>query len=298
MNRVFGGSVQSPHPSWRTVVTALLAMGAISASYFFWRQGFINAVAYAGLRARVENEIVPYIRRLSEPDRMARLWDASAPIKVNLRSDDAVRLYASDGQPTWEVIFFSDFECPMCKATSAFLEQYAVPMFHGGLRVVFKHFPSNTECNKHLAQTIHPNACTAARIAEAARAQGGIEAFWKAHDLLFAKQTSATGLDGINPAEIAKELNLDASRLVADTSSPVIAQRINEDAAEGVRAGLVATPYVLLERRLVESPVAKEVPFWDRMAERYWASLNVPRPADTKPQATQPPASTSPAAGK
>ncbi|MGH9429994.1 MAG: DsbA family protein [Terriglobia bacterium] len=101
------------------------------------------------------------------------------------------------------IVEFGDFECPFCKRAASILRSEIVPSPAGNVRLIFKNFP--------LAG--HPWARTAAEAAACANFQSR-KAFWKLHDLIFARQSSiqpgsakatllelANSVDGLDMAE-------------------------------------------------------------------------------------------------
>jgi len=129
-----------------------------------------------------------------------------------------------------QIIVFSDFECPFCRAFSSTIEMLGE---HYGDQVViyFKHFP--------LPQ--HVNATPAARAAIAAGQQGK---FWEMHDLLFENQSELR--ETSEPAELfarlATELGLDSEQFVEDYESEETAAVPAGDREEGRAAGVNSTP--------------------------------------------------------
>jgi protein-disulfide isomerase/uncharacterized membrane protein len=274
-----------PHPSLRTALVTVAAMVLVAWAEHHMLQSALKSAAVENARLTLDQCMGNLQRLVGDAERLAKIWDVTDTRNIALRPDDPVRNRAPSGQPTWELIIFSDFECPSCKKTATYLEQVVQPMFNHGLRITYRHFPVNKDCNSSIQGTLHPNACLAVGIAEAARLQGGNDAFWRVHDLLFAKQgEGAAGLTGLDPAQIAAAAGLDAKRLAADMQNPVIGQRVNEDIAAAVEAGIRATPHLVVNGRPVDGLAAKEVGFWDKLADRYWKELGVPRPDSTRPK--------------
>ena len=90
-----------------------------------------------------------------------------------------------------EVVEFSDFQCPACRAAQGLVKQV---QNREGVRFVFRHMPLSS---------IHKNALIAAEAAEAAHDQGK---FWEYHDLLLQRQDSFV----LSPwVDVADELGLD-----------------------------------------------------------------------------------------
>ena len=127
------------------------------------------------------------------------------------------------------MIVYGDYECPYCAAVEVKLR--VLP-----LRVAFRHFP---------VRTTHPRAQAAACAAEAAALQ---QAFWPMHDALFGDQGR---LEDPHLWARAERLGLDVGRFDADRRSEAVADRVREQFRGGVRAGVVTTPALFAEGRLV-----------------------------------------------
>jgi protein-disulfide isomerase len=149
-----------------------------------------------------------------------------------------------------EMVVFSDFECPVCRKFTERLEKELIPFLDHRVALTWKHYPIDQACNPHAVRTLHEHACTAAFAAEAARMQGGNEAFWKAHDKLFADQRR---IGEINFEVFAAELGLDPQRFVADMQSEAVKQRIREDAELAHKLQVTGTPAVYIMGRRVRN---------------------------------------------
>ena len=159
---------------------------------------------------------------------LLRNWQESTKFDITIRSDAAARTGATPGSPTLDVIVFSDFECPSCGRFAKFVEDKAQPLFAGGLRVIFKHYPIDKACNQRASTTMHKYACFAAKIAEAARLVGGNDAFWQAHDYFFEHRKDLRA-GKVSIESVASAVSLDPSALQSAIDSAEIEQRINED---------------------------------------------------------------------
>lgn len=131
------------------------------------------------------------------------------------------------------VLEYADFECPYCAALSLRLAQ-------AGVRVLFRHFP---------VRSSHPRAWAAACAAEAAAAQGR---FWEMHDLLFSDQGR---LEDPHLWRRAQELGLDVERFEADRRSDEVIARVRRDFNSGVRAGVVTTPTLFVQGRMLTGQI-------------------------------------------
>jgi protein-disulfide isomerase len=144
----------------------------------------------------------------------------SAPVP-GPRADDHVR--GPDGAPV--VLFYGDFACPRCAVALGNLR--AAPV-----RVAFRHFALRAK---------HPRAVALAHAAEAAGEQG---AFWAFCDSLYADQGS---LEDPHLWARCEELGLDLERFDADRRGADIAQRVQRDVHDALRAGATGTPTVWIE---------------------------------------------------
>lgn len=115
--------------------------------------------------------------------------------------------------------------------------------FDGSLQIVFKHFPLGTTCNNAIAVDLHPQACEAARAAQAAQRQGR---FWTFHDALFA---SGLGSQDAALDRVAQQSGLDLKRFAEDREDGEIAAKVESDVKLGIRLGVDATPAVFLNGR-------------------------------------------------
>ncbi|MDQ6816373.1 MAG: DsbA family protein, partial [Actinomycetota bacterium] len=83
---------------------------------------------------------------------------------------------------------------------------------------------------------------------EAADFQGR---FWEMHDLLFGDQGR---LDDPHLWERARALELDLDRFEADRRGDPVLERVRRDFRSGVRAGVVTTPTLFRDGRLLLGP--------------------------------------------
>ncbi|MBI3757407.1 MAG: thioredoxin domain-containing protein [Deltaproteobacteria bacterium] len=114
------------------------------------------------------------------------------------------------------------------------------------LRVIFHHYPLDSECNAQITQQVHPASCAASISAECAGEQGK---FWEYADLLFADQKEYTKAD---LEEFAKTLNLDLQRFQTCLTDNQIRERIGKDIAEAERIGIKATPTLIVNGHFIE----------------------------------------------
>jgi protein-disulfide isomerase len=135
------------------VIALLFFAGAATTLAFFPREGAAAPAADTSGAAAASGALpMPTQDQRSEFER----WYASQPrVPLIIPSDGAKVL----------IVKFQDFQCPPCGQTYL---QYK-PIFAkyeaehpGAVKVVYRDFPLNPDCNAGVAQMIHPAACDAA----------------------------------------------------------------------------------------------------------------------------------------
>jgi protein-disulfide isomerase len=170
-------------------------------------------------------------RDAEESKNQARRREQANSVRPVSRTRDHIR-----GNPSAEVslIEYSDFECPFCKR------------FHGTPKAVLDRFGGRVNwVLRHFPLPFHdPAARREAIAAECAAQLGGNEAFWKYADALFEKtQSNGRGLPGDNPlVALAASLGLDRSAFSRCLQTDSLAQRIEQDLADGQTVGITGTP--------------------------------------------------------
>lgn len=164
--------------------------------------------------------------------------------------DDANEPFVGPENATTVVRFYSDFQCPACRAAES-SARYAIDKYKDRIKFVWKDFP---------LLSIHPNARPAANAARCAQDQGK---FWEMKDLLFEQQ--ASWKDSRNSSEdfkaLALRLGLDVERFNTCLVERTFDDRVMETYEEGVRNGVDRTPTVFIgdERRFGMTPAE-----WDQ----------------------------------
>lgn len=181
-----------------------------------------------------------------DPDREA---EESASADVQATSDEASESLPSPRFDASEVPsrgpadavvvvdIFSDFECPYCslarRHTARLLEDFP------SVRVRYRHFP--------LAG--HPHSGMAAEASVEAYAQGGNDAFWCFHDLVFDNQTN---LSRPLLLQLASRCDLHVGAMRAALNDHRHQARVEQDRAAGEALGLQGTPTFAVNGELVD----------------------------------------------
>jgi protein-disulfide isomerase len=150
------------------------------------------------------------------------------------------------------MIEYSDFQCPYCERHEPTIEQ-VLRDHPSDVRLVYRHYPLTS---------LHPEAQKSAEASECAFNQGGNDAFWKAHDYLFANQaTLGTELY----KKMAADLKLDVTKFNTCMDTSATAPVIAADTATGNDAGVSGTPATFVNGQMVEGavPAAQFTPIID-----------------------------------
>ena len=113
------------------------------------------------------------------------------------------------------------------------------------MSLVFRHFPLDASCNRHVKASLHPDACLAACAAECAGRQ---DRFWEYHDVLFENNEH---LERESLFRYARELGLDVQTFGACLDDPATRARIGEDVEAGARVGVNSTPTLFFNGRTI-----------------------------------------------
>lgn len=141
--------------------------------------------------------------------------------------------HLGDGPVT--VVEWADFQCPGCAQVGPILSQMAAG---NQMTLVYRYFP---------LESIHANADTSARAAEAAKLQGG---FWTMADLLYAQQAAWSNLSSTAAesyfAGLAGQAGLDVTQWTADYNSQAVRDAVATDAAAARDLNLPGTPTIYI----------------------------------------------------
>jgi protein-disulfide isomerase/uncharacterized membrane protein len=157
--------------------------------------------------------------------------------------DDA---WKGNPEATVAVVEFGDFECGYCKRMAAQLSTL-YEAYGDRVLFVYKHFPMDPACNNGVNNRKHRYACSAARSAVCAQAQGR---FWDFHDLAYKNQHQ------LKPEHLrgyAKHLDLDLSAYDACLQNRSSASIVVGDAKDGKKLDIHGTPRIYINGKLYRS---------------------------------------------
>lgn len=226
------GPRMADEPAWPPRRLGIVSLLLLLAAGVFWNQWLLNR--YLQMQAGDVH---------GDTDLMRYLHLRESPKAIPIRADDPVQGSAAAPHT---VVIFSDFQCPSCSEFATFFETKILPAHGDSLRLVYKQFPLDSDCNQHLPNTMHENACEAAHAAEAARELGGLQGFWKMHDLLFERKEDVK--QG-RWSELAASAGLDGAAIAERVERRAHLERIQEDVELGVALKLTGTPSVYIDGR-------------------------------------------------
>lgn len=173
--------------------------------------------------------IIESLQRYQE--RQTQQQDAALLQRVFAQPAQALGSSPRLGDEAAELILveFSDFQCPFCKASEAYVSQFLST--NPQVALVYKHFP---------LASIHAEALPSARAAWAAHQQGQ---FWEYHRRLFDGQSR---LGAELYGQLAQELQLDLEQFERDRTSEDSLNAIEQDMRLGQSLGLQGTPLFVL----------------------------------------------------
>jgi protein-disulfide isomerase len=173
-----------------------------------------------------------------------------SPFAANLLrlKDDGSPVTGATDAPV-KIFVFSDFECPYCREEAKTLRQNVAKQHPRDVRIIFKNFP---------LESIHPWARSAA-ISGICIAQQKISSFWAFHDWIYEHQSeiNASNLDE-KILEFVKGQALDPNQLTACTAGSASSAQVDKTIAEGRMLGVVQTPTLFVNGRLVSGSLPAE----------------------------------------
>jgi protein-disulfide isomerase/uncharacterized membrane protein len=179
-------------------------------------------------------------------------WYTSRPVVDALPAAEHVR---GPADALITIVEFSDFECNYC--AKAFRDLRDFEHRHAGrVRVVFHHFPLDSECNARVPTRVHRTACDAAIAAECAARFGR---FWDYHDRLFEDREPLIRDELVRTAV---DLGIDRVAFAACLDDPAARVRVVADADAGARLGIKSTPTLFVNGRTIEGALDRGAYEW------------------------------------
>ncbi len=138
------------------------------------------------------------------------------------------------------LVVFSDYQCPDCYRIEKEIQSVAAR--YKNISISAKQYPMSSDCNpRYTTRNPHPNACWAARAAEAAGILQGTDGFWRMHEWLFERK----GLFTDEQLRLGLEqLGFEYDAFIRAMTSEETLRRVRNDIDEAIALGLNYTPMV------------------------------------------------------
>jgi protein-disulfide isomerase/uncharacterized membrane protein len=272
-----GGNAMSWNRMRSIAGTALGAFLAVSLTL-----GVAGARAQQRARASAEVDRRESTERILAQAQTSHAPASSAPADMWGRDGFTGRYRLGPEASPIRLVMLTDYQCIDCQKVEREVEEILASRTDISLSV--KHYPFCAEaapgvpCNKYATQTLHPNACWAARAAETAGILRGDKGFWEMHRWLFSRGGSFTDAElnaGLTQMGYAPEA------FVAVMKGDETLRRVQSDCEEGSALGIYFTPMVFINgvefkgwqvagalRRTIEEVAAKNPPPLKATADR------------------------------
>jgi len=151
---------------------------------------------------------------------------------------DGTEPVLGDPAAPYTVVEYADFQCPGCAAVTPMMVDLVGR--NPNIKVLFKNFPLNNQCNPAMGREFHKDSCRAASASECARQQGK---FWDLAHLMFKNQQD---LDADGLAFMEQQAGLDAAAMQTCMADPSTLTAVQADAVAGDKIGVHGTPSLFL----------------------------------------------------
>ncbi len=156
--------------------------------------------------------------------------------------------------PVLTIMEFADPLCPHCKDMGIVLNEF-VKKHSDKVRVIFRHYPLDIQCNDAMKRAFHVGACDLARAMECGDAQGK---FWQMHDAVFSQQelffrnpVTERGIESLGAGA-----GLNTAALAACFKNQSTMAKVKADIAAGNKIKITGTPTTIInDRRLPGVPL-------------------------------------------
>ena len=219
---------------------------------------FINGVELRGWNA--PNGVARAIQQLAatNPQPMTAAHDQPPPAVEKLIGDwraerrrritpHADRRFLGSETAPVQVVIFGDYQQSRTAESDALVRDQVAD--RGDVRYEYRYFPFNRDCNPVVKkETKYPDACRAARAAEATANLAGSEGYWKMHVWLLENQQD---FSDATLREAAGQIGIDPDTLLAEMQSPAVHAAIAADARLCQRLGSTSVPTLFINGRRV-----------------------------------------------
>jgi protein-disulfide isomerase/uncharacterized membrane protein len=152
------------------------------------------------------------------------------------------RYWEGSSNPSVRIVVFHDYQCELCREVEAAIALLIARLSDVAFSV--KQWPFDAGCNRFiLGKNMHPGACEASKVAEAAGLAGGDKAFWGMHHWLVERGGQFSQADLRSRLD---QLGVDADDFGKAFNDPTVDSLVRADIEEGMAFGLTFTPLVFV----------------------------------------------------
>ena len=166
--------------------------------------------------------------------------DHQTSVEIDLSKDPVL----GPAQAPVTIIEFSDFQCPFCREIHFVLKRMRAK-FGPRIRIIYKNFPLDNDCNSAVKVSLHPNSCNLAYAAECAYQDGCFENFY---DKLI--QTEVYNLNDL--LQIAIDCGMDPNEFQACMASDSPKKAVARDIDDAVKIGIKGTPMLVVNGHVIQ----------------------------------------------
>lgn len=204
----------------------------------------------------------------SDPAFLLREYYAGDMLDIPYRpQDDASSTAAGDGLSP-RLLVFTDYDCAACACFDSGRSRQIEAAFPSGIEVEYRPIPRDPSAGRDApgrhSLDNEPSELRSTFAAEAARLQGGREAFDAVHRLLFDSRRDRPHRDF---AAIARRAGLDVGRFLADMDGDAVRNSVARNVALARRLGVRSVPAVFLDGRSVPDLCVTSAVFWHAFAD-------------------------------
>lgn len=145
-----------------------------------------------------------------------------------------------------QIFEFSDFECPACQRFFHMVEEL-MELYPGKIRLIYKNYPLDEECNPAIREPFHEHSCLAAGVARCAGEQGK---FYEAARYIFSlPHVGEEALRGT-----VSQLGLDGDAVNECLASSRLKDKIALDLEQAESLYVSGTPSIWVNGRKIRQP--------------------------------------------
>ena len=172
--------------------------------------------------------------------RVRQLGDSRTSVEIDVSKDPVL----GPAQAPVTIIEFSDFQCPFCREMHFVLKRMR-DKFGPRVRVIYKNFPLDSDCNSAVKSSLHPNSCNLAYAAECAYQDGCFESFYD--KLIQSGVFSPSAL-----LDLAIDCGMDPNKFQACMASDSPKKAVARDIDDAVKIGIKGTPMLVVNGHVIQ----------------------------------------------